>query len=964
MKIFLSYPSAHKETAESLCYELQAEGHHVFFDKEDLPAGQSFNERIRSSIEESDLFIFMITPVSVTKGKYTLTELKLASRKWPNPAGCVLPVMLEPTPFENVPAYLKAVTVLTPEGNVTAEILMEVADLAAARTPEPKEADAEKRGLESYSYHPVEIRFGKGGSGTYPVSLTESPAGSLAPEPCALDPDSLESRLWSSGGRVEGTVRRARLELGETNESLLPSAEDARRVGEKLYESLFTSHIQACLDGSLRTVDPQRRKGLRFLINTTEAPELARLPWEFLYSPDQDDFLFSDQMKPVIRWLDVDQPPPTLAVDPPLRLLMAIASPQDRPDLSVGEEITHLDDALSDLVEEGRVEVMRLEHTTLERLDDALLRNKPHVLHFIGHGDFVDDDGVVVLETKTPSRGSDPITGRRLGVLLRNYLGSLRFVFLNSCLGAAVSLRDPFGGVAQSLIRRGIPAVIAMQFPIPDRVAVSLARHFYRYLAAGLPVDAALTSARAFLFARGYEVEWGAPALHMRTPDGRLFEVSGQPPPADVAPSPEPASTVTFRKEENLRSALPEVAKREPAATRTRTGWWKWLVLALVVGLSAIAALWWLRPQETEKTEPPPDPVITIPREIEPPPDPVITTPREVEPLPDPIVTTPPASVEAEAHYREAVEALNKANIPIALGLIEQAQRKDPDGSVLINNPEVSTALFDRLLGAASEQLPDGDLDLARRIAGGLLSIRPDDLQAQTLLEVVDKLELYNHALKALRDGNTAIALNKLDEARRADPDGSLLADFPEVRAGLFDGFVDAADELLAYGDIELLTKVLMSLDSDRAAQEIERLVEPAAAGSAATYQVLSGDTLWDIAASIYGDPTLWPRLYNANRDRIQDPGLIYPNQELVAPSVERTESPTNVYRVEAGDSLWKIAASVYGDPRLWPLIYDANRGRIRDPDLIFPNQQLVIPIGLIKEQREQKLRELWDELD
>ena len=194
MKIFLSYPSAHRETAESLCYELQAEGHHVFFDKEDLLAGQSYNERIRTAIDESDLFIFMITPESVTKGKYTLTELKLASRKWPNPAGHALPVMLKPTPFEDVPAYLKAVTVLTPEGNVTAEILMEVADLAAARAPEPKEADVEERELESYSYRSVEIRFGEGGAGTYPVAVTESPAGSLPPELCALDPDALDGK--------------------------------------------------------------------------------------------------------------------------------------------------------------------------------------------------------------------------------------------------------------------------------------------------------------------------------------------------------------------------------------------------------------------------------------------------------------------------------------------------------------------------------------------------------------------------------------------------------------------------------------------------------------------------------------------------------------------------------------------------------------------------------------------------
>lgn len=831
MKIFLSYSTARKETAASVNYELQAAGHEVFFDREDLPAGQSYNEKIRSAIEDSDLFIFMITPESVSQGRYTLTELKIASRKWPNPAGRVLPVMLEPTPFEDMPAYLKAVTVLTPEGNVTAEILLEVGDLAAARAGKPRQPDAADEEVKSFSYRPIEIRFGRGSRGVYPVAVTESPAGSLPAQPCPLDPDALESLLWSSGSAVEGTLRRAQAEPG-----LLPTEENARRVGQKLYESLFTSHIQPCLENSLRSVDPQRREGLRFLINTTEAPDLARLPWEFLYSPRQEDFLFSDQMKPVIRWLDVDQPPPTLVVEPPLRLLMAIASPEDRPELSVGAELARLDEALRDLVEEGRVETVRLEHATLEKLDDALLRNKPHVLHFIGHGDFVGDDGVIVLEAETPRGAADPITGRQLGVLLRNHLGSLRFVFLNSCLGAAVSLRDPFGGVAQSLIRRGIPAVIAMQFPIPDRVAVTLARHFYRYLAAGLPVDAALTSARAFLFARGYPVEWGAPALHMRTPDGRLFDVSTTKRPAGHASRS--ISAPPPRREELLTSS-PQAASKKAAPLRSRAPRWMWLTLALLVSLSAFGAVWWLR---FAGEAPPPS---------QPPPAPSAT-------------------------------------------------------------------------------------------AGSSTAVRP---KVQ---------EHYRQALQALREGNTSAALSSLDEARRLDADGAVLGALPEVRAGLFEGLLGAARKQLADGKLELADKTvraLMSIDHDRAMGEIKNLFPaagPAPGSAVETHRVRSGDTLWGIAASRYGDPTLWPRIYDANRDRIQNPNLIYPNQELVMPTFTggavAASRPLRRHRVRAGDTLWDIAGAAYADPRLWPLIYDANRDRIRNPNLINPNQELLVP--------------------
>lgn len=43
-------------------------------------------------------------------------------------------------------------------------------------------------------------------------------------------------------------------------------------------------------------------------------------------------------------------------------------------------------------------------------------------------------------------------------------------------------------------------------------------------------------------------------------------------------------------------------------------------------------------------------------------------------------------------------------------------------------------------------------------------------------------------------------------------------------------------------------------------------------------------------------------------------------------------------------DCLWRIADKVYNDPFLWPRIYMANRDKIKNPDLIFPGQRLVIP--------------------
>ena len=134
VKIFLSYPSDERDTAERLNYALVEQGHDVFFDRADLPSGYEFDQRIASAIAESELIVFLITPSAVTPGRYTLTEMELAEERWPKPSGRTLPVMLKPTEFTAIPGYLRAVNIFTPRGNAVAEIANEVRKLAGGRS--------------------------------------------------------------------------------------------------------------------------------------------------------------------------------------------------------------------------------------------------------------------------------------------------------------------------------------------------------------------------------------------------------------------------------------------------------------------------------------------------------------------------------------------------------------------------------------------------------------------------------------------------------------------------------------------------------------------------------------------------------------------------------------------------------------------------------------------------------------
>jgi hypothetical protein len=130
MKVFLSYASEDRPQAEEIQLALAGAGHEVFFDRQSLPAGGDYHARIKASVDAADRFVFLISPDAVDPGGYTLTEMGYARSRWPHPKGHVLPVLLRPTPFAAIPAYLKSVTVLEPSGNAAAEVVAAVEQLA------------------------------------------------------------------------------------------------------------------------------------------------------------------------------------------------------------------------------------------------------------------------------------------------------------------------------------------------------------------------------------------------------------------------------------------------------------------------------------------------------------------------------------------------------------------------------------------------------------------------------------------------------------------------------------------------------------------------------------------------------------------------------------------------------------------------------------------------------------------
>jgi len=101
-------------------------------------------------------------------------------------------------------------------------------------------------------------------------------------------------------------------------------------------------------------------------------------------------------------------------------------------------------------------------------------------------------------------------------------------------------------------------------------------------------------------------------------------------------------------------------------------------------------------------------------------------------------------------------------------------------------------------------------------------------------------------------------------------------------------------------------------------------------------YKVKKGDSLYKISKNFLGAGIKWTNIYRLNSDIINDPDLIYPAQKLVLKGIP--------YKIKKGDSLYKISKNIYGDPLLWKKIYVINSNIIKNPELIYPDQTIILP--------------------
>ena len=363
--------------------------------------------------------------------------------------------------------------------------------------------------MDERSYSDFDLIIEQAGD-RYRARVINSPAGQASVEFDSLfSPLELENFVLRMGRPQRGMRRIDSTEM-----------QAIRNFGTRLFRTVFSEDVYACY---LRSIDNtlNQNKGLRIRLRIN-VPEFHDLPWEFLYNPQFSQFLALSKDTPIIRYIELPYTTQALPVKTPMKILVMISSPEGYPPLDVMEEWNKLNRALKPLINKDLVILEKLENPTLSALQKKLRREQVHIFHYIGHGKYFEDkqDGMLLLEDEY-QRGR-PTSGQHLGAILHDH-HHLRLVVLNACEGARTSAEDPYAGVAQTLVRQGIPAVLAMQFEIFEDAAMTLAQEFYSAIVDGYPVDAALSEARKAIFASNNDVEWGTPVLFMRTPNGVLF---------------------------------------------------------------------------------------------------------------------------------------------------------------------------------------------------------------------------------------------------------------------------------------------------------------------------------------------------------------------------------------------------------------------------------------------------------
>jgi hypothetical protein len=295
-----------------------------------------------------------------------------------------------------------------------------------------------------------------------------------------------------------------------------------KRVGNALYAAI----AQGQVGEALTSLPP----GSRVMLDVQD-PQLQRLPWELICSGRK--YLLGDEQRPWCRlWrrdeADLSIPPPPAAPDDdwPMRMMIVLAAEEEgEPDPEVGAgnqfvfaqyELERIHEAL--VPRDADVDIWVIKRKSKASVVDKIRQIKPHLLHFIGHA-FPEVQGGAEAALLLYDQATNQEDSWSCSEIINDLKGShvLRLVFLNACATGAST--GEAWALSEAFLQAGVPAVLSMRTDVAGESAAAFAEAFYRGLAKGYCLDAAVERGRKGVTPEiGWaQRDWAVPSLQLAT---------------------------------------------------------------------------------------------------------------------------------------------------------------------------------------------------------------------------------------------------------------------------------------------------------------------------------------------------------------------------------------------------------------------------------------------------------------
>lgn len=303
--------------------------------------------------------------------------------------------------------------------------------------------------------------------------------------------------------------------IGEKNPQI---GVNIQKIGSELFNAIFKDEILELYFSLLISKNFIRIK----LIFTGENPFLLSLPWEFMF--DGSNYISAYSNISLFRSIK-EFGIPNVEIEGQINLLVLISNPlnlSNEERLQIEIEKSYIANAVSS---SDNIKITFENKASLKNIQDLLDNNDFHIIHYIGHGSYSEDDdkGYLILEDDNGNK--KPVDNETISKLFSGY-PEIKLVVLSGCQTAKTSSNKSFRDLSTPLIAKGIPSVISMQYPIIDESAVALARKLYTGISSGKPIDKSITDARKELLIKSESnsVDFGTPVLYTTNPDSIVLK--------------------------------------------------------------------------------------------------------------------------------------------------------------------------------------------------------------------------------------------------------------------------------------------------------------------------------------------------------------------------------------------------------------------------------------------------------